>query len=52
MNRVSAKMKEAETYNYQMRQKILRDMEAVKVKEDEVLRIKTLIEERERKDNS
>lgn len=34
MNRVAAKMKEVETYNYQMRQNMLKDFEAIKLKED------------------
>jgi len=32
MNRVTAKMKEVETYNYQARQKMLKDMELIKAK--------------------
>ena len=32
VSRVAAKMKEVESYNYQMRQNVLRDFEAVKAK--------------------
>lgn len=36
MTRVANKMKEVETYNYQARQRMLKDFEAIKIKEDEV----------------
>ena len=34
MNRVALKMKEVETYNYQARQKMLKDLESIKEREE------------------
>lgn len=42
-------MKEVESYNYQMRQNMLRDFEAIKVKEDELERLKGELLDRQRK---
>jgi hypothetical protein len=49
MTRVAAKMKEVESYNYQMRQNMLRDFEAIKAKEDELERLKGELLDRQRK---
>jgi hypothetical protein len=49
MTRVATKMKEVESYNYQMRQNMLRDFEAIKAKEDELERLKGELLDRQRK---
>lgn len=46
--RVAGKMKDIEKYNYDARQRILRDMENVKAKEEELERMKAKLDERER----
>ena len=40
MNRVATKMKDIETYNYQARQRMLNDLESIKVREEELERMK------------
>lgn len=47
IQRVTNKMKEVESYNYQARQKILRDMESVKAKEEELDRAKAALQQRQ-----
>lgn len=48
IQRVATKMKDIEKYNYDARQRILRDMEAVKAKEEELERMKAKLDDRER----
>lgn len=48
MMRVTNKMKDIEKYSYDMRQKVLRDMEAVKAKEEELEVYKSKLDDRER----
>jgi len=48
MNRVAAKMKEVETYNYSMRQRMLSDMESVKVREEQLERFNEQLLQKER----
>lgn len=36
IQRVANKMKEVETYNYQARQRMLRDLESIKAREEEL----------------
>lgn len=40
IQRVANKMKEIETYNFQARQRMLRDLESVKAREEEIDKIR------------
>ncbi len=47
IQRVTTKMKEIETYNYQARQRILRDMENVRAREEELDKMKEQLQVKE-----
>ena len=44
VKRVAAKMKEVEKYNYDSRQRMIRDLENIKAKEQELDRLKATLE--------
>lgn len=46
IQRVTSKMKEVESYNYQARQRILKDYETMKAREEELDRLKDQLLER------
>lgn len=50
VQRVATKMKDIEKYNYDARQRILRDMEAVKAKEEELEQLRLKLEVKNKAD--
>ena len=47
IQRVTSKMKEIENYNYQARQRMLRDMENIRAREEELERVKEQLQQKE-----
>jgi|JI6StandDraft_1071083.scaffolds.fasta_scaffold165374_1 hypothetical protein len=47
IQRVTSKMKEIESYNYQARQRMLRDMENIRAREEELERVKEQLQQKE-----
>jgi uncharacterized caspase-like protein len=48
IQKVTQKMKQIEDFNYQNRQKVLKDMEMVKQKEAELEKFKLILEQKEK----